>query len=187
MQISLYQRAILSIDWLLEANRVCKGQGFAHSWSPIFGWKPAYPETTGYIIPTLLDANNHKRIRAHYVAKGIDLQDIATKQAHWLSTLQLESGAFPGLLAGNKTPSVFNTGMILFGLSGVMLLPPSANFATHTTLPHIVASAVGYLFDLMDTDGLWREDTYIPGFSPTYHVYALYGMLTAVQALHSTG
>jgi hypothetical protein len=185
MTIPTMQRAILSLEWLVEANRACQGQGFSHSYSPIFGWKPAYPETTGYIIPTLLKYHEKPEIRSHFSEKGIDLSQIAEKQAQWLCSLQLESGAFPGLLAGHTKPSVFNTGMILFGLSAI-LNTPSANFSPHSAqYLAAIGRAVNYLSISMDPDGIWRKDTYIVNFSPSYHIYALSGMLKGLQTLET--
>ncbi|RYE61178.1 MAG: hypothetical protein EOO82_02315, partial [Oxalobacteraceae bacterium] len=45
-----------AIDWLLHSEAVTNGRGFAHSLHFFRGWLPGYPETSGYIIPTLLVA-----------------------------------------------------------------------------------------------------------------------------------
>jgi hypothetical protein len=192
MYISNLQRIVATTDWLLEALHQCDRAGFAHSWSPLFRWKAAYPETTGYLIPTLLRLHEVAEIRTHYAAQSIDLQNIALSQAEWLCTLQLENGAFPGLLVGSKKPSVFNTGMILFGLSAEARLlktqaqsvTPTANFTPFSTsIQTSLDAAIRYLFTQMDhADGLWRKDTYQADYSPCYHVYALSGLLEAVAA-----
>ena len=41
-------------NWLLASER--RSGGSAAHWMPVSGWSRAYPETTGYIIPTLIDA-----------------------------------------------------------------------------------------------------------------------------------
>ncbi|MEZ5058297.1 MAG: hypothetical protein R2879_14780 [Saprospiraceae bacterium] len=47
-----------SVQWLRESMDINQGQGssayFSRFRHPIKGWSPAYPETTGYLIPTLL-------------------------------------------------------------------------------------------------------------------------------------
>ncbi len=178
------ERVFKAIDWLLIANQVCHGNGFAHSWSPIFGWKAAYPETTGYLIPTLLRLHRVPEICAHYAVQNIDLKSLAIHQGNWLLSLQLPSGAFPGLLAGNKTPSVFNTGMIMYGLTA-LLISPSANARLDTIAYHAALSkAADYLRSSMDSDGLWRTDTYIRGYSPAYHVYAFAALLDYEQTTY---
>src|SRR5574340_1718275 len=51
-----------AMRWLVRAHDAAGGGGVAHSylvaWHPGLrrrGWLPPYPETTGYIIPTLFD------------------------------------------------------------------------------------------------------------------------------------
>src|SRR5213593_4130811 len=45
-----------AVDWLLVAHKAAGGRGFATQFSLAGGWGPPYPETSGYIIPTLLHA-----------------------------------------------------------------------------------------------------------------------------------
>ena len=111
-------RTDAALAWLRRSIEVTGGQGSSHSWSPLFGWAKAYPETTGYLIETLLD---------YVVLKDDDsLRELAFQCANWLVSIQLPNGSFPGLLAGNKEPSVFNTAQILFGLARVSLTPESS-------------------------------------------------------------
>ena len=42
-----------SLDWLLEAHRAVAGRGFSTHYSLSDGWGPPYPETSGYLVPTL--------------------------------------------------------------------------------------------------------------------------------------
>src|SRR5574340_475028 len=46
-------------EWLLRAQSVHSDGGYAHSYALARGWERPYPETTGYIIPTLLDLGTH--------------------------------------------------------------------------------------------------------------------------------
>src|SRR5262245_39831263 len=43
-----------AIDWLTRAQDMCRG-GVSYGYDLRRGWMAAYPETTGYIIPTLFD------------------------------------------------------------------------------------------------------------------------------------
>ena len=52
-----------AIEWLVRAQDATPdggiSRGFSLAWHPYFGgrgWQPSYPETTGYIIPTLYAA-----------------------------------------------------------------------------------------------------------------------------------
>ena len=44
-----------AIDWLISAFRATDDRGWAAGYSLLTGWGKPYPETTGYIIPTLID------------------------------------------------------------------------------------------------------------------------------------
>src|ERR1051326_3321110 len=52
---------VAAIEWLLRAQEATRAGGFSAAYSFAHGWMPAYPETTGYIIPTLWDAFAHGR------------------------------------------------------------------------------------------------------------------------------
>jgi uncharacterized protein YyaL (SSP411 family) len=74
-------------------------------------WLDPFPETTGYIIPTLYDYSQFTRQQKYF--------DIAVKLTNWLSEVQLENGA---CIQGpyneknpKKEPIVFNTGQNLLG------------------------------------------------------------------------
>ena len=43
----------------MRSHEVCSHTGSAAYWSPILGWGAPYPETTGYIIPTLLRGKDY--------------------------------------------------------------------------------------------------------------------------------
>ena len=49
-----------ALEWLCLAQDVCKGRadagGVSAGWSFEDGWLPGYPETTGYIIETFIEA-----------------------------------------------------------------------------------------------------------------------------------
>ncbi len=92
-----------AIGWLLQAAKVGDG-GFAHSLHFARGWLPAYPETTGYILPTLDLAGRHFRVPG--------VASVVTTAWRWLQGIQRSDGAFPDL-AGRA--QVFDTGQILIG------------------------------------------------------------------------
>jgi hypothetical protein len=78
------------------------------------GWLPPYRETTGYIIPTLLDLADH--------LKRPDLALTAERLGEWLSGLQEPSGGFIERdLWPDTKPVVFNTGQILHGFNALIL------------------------------------------------------------------
>jgi len=147
-------RTDAALQWVRRSISATGGLGSSHSWHPLFGWAKAYPETTGYLIETLLVYAEIKQDES--------LRQLACECIDWLETIQLPSGAFPGLLAGSTNPSVFNTSQILFGLKN----PASER-------------AVSWLLSNLDPDGAWRSHAFVPGFVPSYYTRAVWGVLHA--------
>ena len=142
-------------------------QGSSHSWSPVFGWAKAYPETTGYLVETL---------RAYAALKNDPkLDELADQCVAWLLTTQLPGGSFPALLADSGKPSIFNTAMVLFGLAPPLSSPTPRD---HSKKEYAVDAALQYLFGALSPDGAWRIDAYIPGFVPSYYTRAVWGVLS---------
>jgi hypothetical protein len=93
-------------DWLVEAQRAAGGNGYAHSFHLLDGWQPAYPETSGYIIPTLNQV--YRRFNRP------DLQVSIASASRWLHSIQQADGSFCDL---HNRPQVFDTGQILTGFN----------------------------------------------------------------------
>src|SRR5208337_4126462 len=92
-------------NWLCAAQDVTGEGGFARAYSLPNGWELPYPETTGYIIPTLLALNGR--------FPDFHLAERAWSAGVWLAQVQFPSGAICSkqYRPGNTKPSVFNTGM----------------------------------------------------------------------------
>lgn len=95
-----------AVDWLLQAQRQ-PSEGYAHSYSFLRGWLPPYPETTGYIIPTLLTAGRH-------LGRDAVTRVSADRALGWLNSIQRPDGSFAAL---SGQPLVFDTGQILIGMN----------------------------------------------------------------------
>jgi len=167
------KRTDAALLWIRRSIEATGGKGSAHSWHPLFGWSKAYPETTGYLIETLLDYAECKQDES--------LRVLAFSCVNWLETIQLPSGAFAGLLAGNSKPSVFNTSQILFGLTNISV-------AHFKSVPHLNEQgpserAVSWLLSNLDSDGAWRAHSFVPGFVPSYYTRAVWGVLHANDSL----
>jgi len=100
------------VKWLARAqdNSSTRDGGVARHYSLIDGWAASYPETTGYIIPTLIK---------YGVERGMtEPVTRARRMLDWLVSIQFPQGGFQGGMI-NQTPRVpvtFNTGQILTGL-----------------------------------------------------------------------
>lgn len=153
-------RTHASLSWLRRSIEATGAQGSSHSWHPLFGWSKAYPETSGYLIETLL--------AYHEIYPDDGWKETALSLARWLDSVQLPSGAYPGLLAGNRHPSVFNTSQILFA-------SPQLKGA---------GEALDWILSVLEPDGSWKQAAFVPGFVPTYYTRAIWGVLLAAEALN---
>jgi hypothetical protein len=160
-----------ALGWLRRGLEVTGGQGFPHSFSPIYGWAAAYPETTGYLIETFFDYGKRKN--------DPELTQIGHSQAAWLCRQQLENGAFAGgtIDVEIKKPSAFNTGQILLGLAHAT--SESHSDFEKKQLLFVAEKAAVWLADLTELDGSWKNGLYQPDFCPIYHTRAVWGALEA--------
>lgn len=169
-------RSQAALSWLQRSIVATGHRGSSHSFALHRGWAEAYPETTGYLIETLFDYAD--------LLQREDLRKTAFDCADWLLTVQLENGAFPALTAGNTTPSIFNTGQILFGLTRTISELPPQNPQRKTFLKALFR-ATGWMVEELEPDGAWRRWAYVPGFVPTYYTRAVWGVLKANTILKS--
>lgn len=102
-----------AIHWLLLSLEKGGGNASAKSYRFLKGWMPPYPETSGYIIPTLL------ALAPLYPEKKLNEQ--AAQVGMWLRDIQRKDGGFVGREIGAlDKPIIFDTGMILHGLTALM-------------------------------------------------------------------
>ncbi|HKV71085.1 MAG TPA: hypothetical protein VJN62_07525 [Gemmatimonadales bacterium] len=140
-----------ALQWLCRAQDVTGTPGIARGYSLIRheqfgtrGWQPAYPETTGYIIPTLFLAARHLGW------SGLAVR--AIQAAHWEIEVQLPNGAVQGGVIGEPpTPAIFNTGQVILGWLAAHHETRGDEFAVATR------RAAEYLVSTLDEDGAWRR------------------------------
>lgn len=134
------------LAWLGRAQdaSATRDGGVARNYGIGEGWAASYPETTGYIVPTMLA---HAQLRT-----GDLLRERARRMLDWLVSIQLPGGGFQGGMV-NQTPVVpvtFNTGQILMGLAaGVSEFGDVYRGA--------MLAAGDWLVQIQDADGCWRR------------------------------
>lgn len=140
-----------TINWLCRAQDVSGGGGVARSYglraSRSFGkpgWISAYPETTGYIIPTFLDYASFTGDQTY--------RERALRMAQWEIDVQMESGAVQGgIIDFPPSPAVFNTGQVLFGWARAHQETSEGQFLS------AMQRAGDFLVTAQDPDGAWRR------------------------------
>lgn len=160
------------IDWLCEAQErsTSSDGGVARHYSLLTGWSASYPETTGYIIPTLLTAGDR------YGDAG--LKERGRRMLDWLVSIQFPDGGFQGGMIDQEpvVPVTFNTGQILLGLAaGTRLLGDEYRVS--------MRSAADWLTRTQDPDGCWRSHP-TPFAKPgekAYETHVAWGLMEAVR------
>jgi hypothetical protein len=168
------ERAQRSLDWARRSIEVNKGKGssayFSRLHHPLKGWSKPYPETTGYLIETLL---NYRSVFPEMQW----LSDHSIQCGRWLLDIQQPTGAFPALYANSGKPSVFNTGQILFGLKALYELTEDRRWYTS------LERASVWLLSKLDGRSQWSQHLYQKDYIPAYHTRIIWAMLEANQLL----
>ena len=135
-----------TIIWICRAQDVCGGRGVSAGFSFVHGWFPPYPETTGYIIPTLYDYGHLTRSETYF--------DRARRMADWEVEIQLPSGAVMGGVyrgpAHEARPVVFNTGQVILGWCRAFSETGDARYLS------AARRAGDWLVSVQSEDGAWR-------------------------------
>jgi hypothetical protein len=159
-------------EWLCRAQDYSASQdgGVARHYSPTRGWAASYPETTGYIIPTILD-------------RARDLDDVALfararRMLDWLVSIQFPDGGIQGGVIGQRpnVPVTFNTGQVLLGFArGVEEFGDRYRPA--------MRAAADWLVDTQDEDGAWRKHPtpFAATGEKTYETHVAWGLFEAAR------
>ena len=152
-------------DWI-ERSRSPRTGGSRAYYAPLLGWSRTYPETTGYMIPTVLHTgrtlgDEHALERARSFGE-------------FLVDIQQDAGGWFGLTwppKRNAHLSVFNTAQILKGLT---------TLARETREPLWLESAsrgAAWLAGGVDENGTWTSGGYRSETNPTYYTQVAWPML----------
>lgn len=121
-----WERARAAAAWLIRAQNATPDDGVSHGYFPCndhHGWAASYPETTGYVIPTLLQFAALDR-KDNYGERAL-------RMALWEIGIQMPSGAVQGgrvCAPEYQTPCAFNTGMVLDGWSAAYRVSGDSRF-----------------------------------------------------------
>jgi len=155
-----------AMNWLYESWKHGKG-GSASHYSLLHGkWLPPFPETTGYIIPTVFDY-------AHLFEKP-QFREMAVQLTHWLCKAQLDNGACMrgnyDEAKGKNEPVIFNSGQNLLGFIRAY---------TETGNEKFLGSAIraaDFLVSSTDEHGIWNQHL-LRGLKHTINVRCSWALL----------
>jgi uncharacterized protein YyaL (SSP411 family) len=144
------------IRWLHRTHDSTGRRGCSKGYSLIKGWLPPYPETTGYIIGTLVSDTRRTGNR--------ESLERAVEMADWeVEVQQADGGVMEGVFTGEHKPStIFNTGMVMHGWLDLHEWSPRTEYLDAAT------RAGEYLRRNQDADGAWRGAVEHHGLPHTY-------------------
>jgi hypothetical protein len=152
-----------AMNWIYRAQDATTDRGVSHSYEIGKGWKRSYPETTGYIVPTLLNWAE--------LFQDTDAKRRALEMANWELTVQDAAGGVPSLSDGK--PYVFDTGQVLFGLVAAFRESGDLRFKT------AAHRAADWLLAVQDPNGAWHTN----GPPRVYNARTAWALLEAAHVL----
>ncbi|WP_375724541.1 terpene cyclase/mutase family protein [Arcobacter sp. KX21116] len=132
-----------AVTWLLNSQKEVGSIGYAHSYNFVHSWQDAYPETTGYIIPSLLDVyrKNNK----------IEIYNSVELAVKWLKKIQNADGSFNDL---NGKKQIFDVGQILIGFNYLY------QFYSEFKIKDNLLLSLNWLLSVQNEDGSFTKYSY---------------------------
>ncbi|MCF6199020.1 MAG: hypothetical protein L3J67_06400 [Hyphomicrobiaceae bacterium] len=156
-----------ALTWLDRSIEKCDGHASSKAYRFARGWMSPYPETSGYIILTLLQLSSLYPER--------DDQNSALRLGDFLVDMQGIEGGFAGREVGVlNTPLIFDTGMILLGLNSLARQGEDRKYEA------AARRAGDFLLDSMDDTGCFVRNL-SNGIIHTYNVRAAWGLMALAQ------
>lgn len=169
----------VALRWLCRAqdSSTSADGGVARHFSMILGWGESYPETTGYIIPTM--------IKCGAEMQSDEFTERSRRMLDWCISIQLPDGSFQGgtISADSRVPTTFNTGQILLGLA------VGAKIFGDTKYNQAMHRAASWLRDTQDTDGCWRRfpTPFARPGEKVYETHVSWGLFEAARVAPGSG
>ena len=154
-----------AIAWLCRSHDVTGRRGSSKAFTLLHGWLPAYPETTGYVLGTLLEYARRSGDRP-------DLVERAMQMGQWEQEIQEADG---GIMEGHaetrpRRSIVFNTGMVLHGWTDLVE-------EGHSQFEGPAERACRFLVTNLTDDGTWRPEFEYAGMPHTYNTRVAWAMI----------
>ncbi len=155
-----------NIGWLKHSQDQMVDDGFG-TYRMIEGWTSSYPETSGYIIPTL--------IKYGIQYKDEDAINRAIKAADWLISIQKPSGGWQSLYIEHDRPEVvFNTGQVIRGMIAAYQQTKDEKYLNSAV------KAADWLCGIQNEKGYWEQHVFM-GVARVYDSYVVAPMLELYQ------
>ncbi len=155
----------LAFRWIEKSIKIKNGKGSASYYHLLKGWGPAYPETSGYLIPSL--------IAYHKLFPNSTALDLVKNINQWLLSIESKEGNIVGSPEDPNSSYVFDNGQVLLGYC-----------ALYTFNPKLIDKArieklSVWLLHQMDDDGRFSKTTYVHNYCPAYLSRTLWALYEA--------
>ena len=138
-----------ALDWIREAQTHTTDGGVSKGYDLLRGrWAPSYPETTGYTIPTLLNAADVLQ-RPDIKAQALSLAD------YLLKVITPEGGVVHWKSASQAQAIVFDTGQVMFGWLAAYKASREGKYLG------AAREAGDWLVSIQDPTGAWIRNQYL--------------------------
>jgi hypothetical protein len=165
------QRLDAALDWIRLAHRMSGDGGISKGYDVLRGrWSPSYPETTGYTIPTLLNAA---------VALGWpELREQALSLADYLLQSTTPEGGMGHWQRTTTCPIVFDTGQVIFGWL--------AAFGSSGDVRYLQAAvrAGDWLASVQEPSGFWMKDYQHLGVEKVIDTRVAWALIELYRSTH---
>ena len=133
-----------ALEWIKYAQHASADGGISKGYHVLRRrWSPSYPETTGYTIPSLLNAA--------LVLDRPDLQSLALELTEYLLGISAPNGAVVHWSDGSSEPVVFDTGQVLFGWLAAYEASQDERYL------EAAVRAGNWLAEIQDSSGAWTK------------------------------
>lgn len=158
-----------NISWIKMSFAANNNLGSSKYRNILGAWSESYPETTGYLVPTLLNA--------YSILKDPSLLTLAKNQISYFQSLVLSNGSFRQSPNSNEA-FVFDTAQIMLGL--IALNHTEENEATLKMLK----DAYLFLLNALDENGTFMHSNYVANYNPSYYARIVWPMLKCEEILN---
>lgn len=160
------------IDWLEKSIETGNG-GSSGEFNLISGsWSHPFPETTGYIIPTLIKYSKDYNKKKY--------SDLALKICDWLISVQMQNGACMGGYfnkSKNQKPIIFNTGQNILGFISAYY------YSNDNRYLNAAINAGDFLINCVDDNFIWNSSLH----NNLKHTYNSRSSWALLQLYKTTG
>jgi uncharacterized protein YyaL (SSP411 family) len=145
----LQQHVNAAVEWIIKAYQVTGNNGISKGYDLIRrSWSPPYPETTGYLITTILNVA--------YRYKRPELNAVAFSLAGYLKSCLTPTGGLAHWQDHARSyPIVFDTGQAIFGWLAAYHKSKDEEYLK------LAEQSAAWLISIQADSGAWEESQYL--------------------------